>query len=68
MHDGYYIREAQRCRDFAAAAPDSQTASRWHKLADEYTVLAEELDAYIHHRPPLFQMPQRTQQQQSEAK
>ena len=68
MDEGYYIREAQRCRDLAATAPDSGRARRWHKLADDYSVLAEELDAYIHHRPPVFQMPQRAHQQQSKAR
>ena len=67
MEEGYYIREAQRCRDLAATAGDSGSARRWHKLADDYTVLAEELDAYTRHRPPVFHMPQRVQQQQSKA-
>ena len=68
MDGCYYIREAQRCRDLAATALDSKSARRWHKLADDYTILAEELDAHIHHRPPAFHMPQRGQQQQSKAR
>ena len=68
MDEGYYIREAHRCRELAATAPDSKTARRWHKLADDYSILAEELDAHIHHRPPMLHVPQRTQQQQSKAR
>jgi len=59
----YYSREAQRCRDLAATAPDSKTARRWHRLGDQYAVLAEELDAYIHHRAPILTA-QPIQQQQ----
>lgn len=57
MDEGYYLREAQRCRELAVSAPDSKTAGRWHKLADEYATLADELDAHIHHRPRMFHMP-----------
>jgi hypothetical protein len=68
MDEGYYLREARRCQELAATAPDSKTARRWHKLADDYTVLAEVLDAHIHHRPPTLRMPQQAQQQQSKAR
>jgi len=68
MDEGYYIREAQRCRELAATAPDSKTARRWNRLADDYAILAEELDAHIHHRIPLLRVPQRAQQQQSKAR
>ena len=68
MDEHYYVREAQRCRELAAKALDSKSARRWDKLADEYTILAEELNAYIHHRPPALHMPQRIQQQQSKAR
>jgi len=59
----YYSREAQRCRDLAATAPDSKTARRWHRLADQYAVLAEELAAHIHGRAPILTA-QPLQQQQ----
>ena len=64
IDEGYYSREANRCRELAASAPDSKTARRWHKLADQYAILAEELDAHIHHRAPIL-MAQPVQQQQS---
>ena len=64
MDEGYYSREADRCRELAASAPDSKTARRWHKLADQYAILAEELDAHIHHRAPILTA-QPVQQQQS---
>jgi hypothetical protein len=66
----YYAREAQRCHDLAASAPDAKAARRWHRLADQYAVLAEELDAHIHHRAPILtaqpvqqQLQQQLQQQ-----
>jgi hypothetical protein len=62
----HYVREAQRCRDLAAAATDSRSAQRWNKLADDYASLAETLHANIHHgRAPV---PQQLQQQQSKTK
>ena len=66
----HYHAEARRCRDLAASAPNSKVARRWHKLADEYAVLAEELDAHINHRPSILRPPTRqqpVQQQQSKA-
>lgn len=55
MGDGAYYRgEALRCREMAATAPDSKTARRWNRLADDYAVLAEELDAHIYHRAPIL--------------
>lgn len=66
MHAAFYRDEAERCRELAATAPDSKTARRWHRLADQYAVLAEELDAHINGRPPIL-MQQPVQQQQSRA-
>jgi hypothetical protein len=63
----YYFREAQRCRDFASTTADPKAAQRWNRLADDYAILAEELDAYIHHRTPLLQMPLRLHEQHSKA-
>jgi len=65
---GYYRAEAQRCRDLAATTRDSRKSRRWSRLADEYAVLAEELDARINHRPPILMHPQPIQQQQSKAR
>jgi cytochrome c biogenesis factor len=65
--EGYYRREAERCRELAASAPDTKTARRWHKIADQYAVMAEQLDAHIHHRTPILRA-QPAQQQQSKAK
>ena len=43
MSDIAYLRdEAQRCRDLAVSALDSELAKRWHQLADRYAVLAEQ--------------------------
>lgn len=64
----YYRAEAERCWELAMSAPDSETAKRWHLLADEYAVLAEELSASETGRTPLLRMPveqQPVQQQQS---
>jgi len=61
---GYYRNEAQRCRDLAVTATDSKTARRWHKIADQYAILAEELDAHLSGRPPLLQQQPQQQQQQ----
>ena len=63
MDEGYYYEEAHRCRELAATAPDANTADRWNRLADDYAILAEELDAHIHHRAPILRQP--LQQQQS---
>jgi hypothetical protein len=67
---GTYRKEAQRCRDLAAAATDSEIARRWHRLADEYAILAEQLDASDTGRTPLLRMPLKphpAQQQQRRA-
>ena len=54
---GTYRREAQRCRDLAAVANDPEIARRWHRLADEYAILAEQLDASDTGRTPLLRTP-----------
>jgi hypothetical protein len=41
----YYRDEAERCRSLAAASADSAAARRWLQFVDEYTVLAEEIEA-----------------------
>jgi hypothetical protein len=69
MNDASYYRdEARRCLELAASAPDSKTAKRWRRLADEYVVLAEERAASETGRTPLLRTPmqeQPVQQQQS---
>ena len=67
---GYYRNEAKRCRDLAASAADGETAKRWHRLADEYGVLAEEFDRAETGRPAILRTPmqrQPVQQQQSKS-
>ena len=64
---GYYRAEAERCRDLAAMSVDSDIARRWHRLADQYAVLAEELAAAEAGRTPILRTPmqqQPVQQQQ----
>ena len=64
----HYRSEARRCRDLADSAPDRKTARRWNNLADEYTILAEELEAAAGKRTPILRRPvqrQPMQQQQS---
>ena len=65
---GYYRAEAERCRDLAAMSVDSEIAHRWHRLADEYAVLSEELAAAEAGRAPILRTPmqqQPVQQQQT---
>jgi hypothetical protein len=52
--DSYYRAEAERCRDLGAIAADPDIARRWHQLADEYAVLAEELAAAAGGRTPIL--------------
>ena len=63
---GYYRGEAERCRDLAAMSVDSDIARRWHRLADEYAVLAERLAAAEAGRPPILRAPKQQQQQQQQ--
>jgi hypothetical protein len=63
-----YQREAERCLDLAAKAPDSASTRRWRRLADKYAVLAEGLSVPETGRTPMLRMPmqqQPVQQQQS---
>ena len=53
----YYRAEAERCRDLAGIAADPDIARRWHRLADEYAVLAEELAAAEGGRTPILRAP-----------
>jgi len=56
-----YQREAERCLDLAAKAPDSASTRRWRRLADKYAVLAEELSVPETGRAPMLRMPMQQQ-------
>ena len=62
----YYRAEAQRMFDWARTSPHPAMAHRWRRLAEDYTALAEQLDAKATGRPPILRVP--TQQQQSKAR
>jgi hypothetical protein len=60
----YYRAETERCRELAAAVPGTEFARRWRELADQYAILAEEVDAAETGRVPILRMPLQLQQQQ----
>jgi hypothetical protein len=61
----YYRAETERCRELAAAVPGTEFARRWRELADQYAILAEEVDAAETGRVPILRMPvQQAHQQQ----
>jgi len=62
----YYRAEAERCRDLASMSADADIARRWHRLADEYAVLAEELAAAEGRRTPILRTSMQQQQQQQQ--
>jgi hypothetical protein len=51
-----------------AMSVDSDTARRWHRLADQYAVLAEELAAAEAGRTPILRTSSMQQQQQQQGK
>jgi hypothetical protein len=53
----YYRSEAKRCRELAYTAKDRAAAQHWHKIADEYALLAEEIDARSADRPSTLTTP-----------
>jgi hypothetical protein len=59
----YYRAEAERCRDLAEIAADPEISRRWHRLADEYAVLAEELAAAEGGRKAILRTPIKPQLQ-----
>ena len=64
----YYRAEAMRFLDWAASAADAKIARRWRRLAEDYVVLADQLDAKASGRAPFLQpraQRQLVQQQQS---
>jgi len=46
----HYVREAERCCELGASAPNATTARRWRALADQYIVLAEAVAARTRRR------------------
>ena len=46
----HYVREAERCSDLGASAPNATIARRWRALADQYIVLAEAIAARTRRR------------------
>ena len=62
----YYRNEARRCRELADSAPDRKSAQRWKDLADEYTILAEELEAAAGKRTPILRRPTQRQPMQQQ--
>ena len=68
-HDSeYYRSEVERCRELAAAVPGTEFARRWRALADQYAILAEEVDAADTGRVPILRMPMQQAQQHQQRK
>ena len=65
-----YRKEAERCRELAAATPTSEMASRWRSLAADYDKLADTLEeasgAVAMQRAPMQHQPKQQQQSKSE--
>ena len=72
MGDSAYCRtEALQMLEWADASPNRDMARRWRRLAEEYTTMAEQLEARDLGRPPLLGAPmqaQPRQQQQSKSR
>jgi hypothetical protein len=49
----YYRREAERCRRLAHASKGTEAERRWLALANDYDLIATELDRHpdVAHRP-----------------
>ena len=41
----YYRRKAERCRALALGANDAEAASRWNRIAEDYEMLANAMQA-----------------------
>jgi len=66
----FYRGEADRCRELAAAHPDSESASRWRRLAIEYDQLADSIEPQSQRNGTPQRLPTQqrgTRQQQSKA-
>jgi hypothetical protein len=44
-HAEHYVKEAERCSELGATAPNAEIARRWRALADQYIILAEAIAA-----------------------
>ena len=67
----YYRREATRCRELAERSPSTEMAARWREMANEYTKLAESMEAIPRITQPGLHAPlqrQPLQQQQTRQK
>jgi hypothetical protein len=65
----YYRAEALRMLDWAASAADPKAARRWRRLAEEYLVLADQIEAKGTGRAPFLAVPmQRQPAQQQQGK
>ena len=53
----YYRGEAGRCRALAAAAKEPRAARHLQEMADEYALLAHEIDAATMRRPATSSTP-----------
>jgi len=69
----FYRREAERCRDMAAATHDQQVAVRWRRIAKDYDALGAALameeqkeSVALVARMPMQQQPIQQQQSKSE--
>ena len=66
----HYRKEAERCRELAAATPTSEMASRWRSLAADYEKLADALEeaggAVPMQHAPMQHQPMQQQQSRSE--
>ena len=66
----HYRKEAERCRELAAATANSDMASRWRSLAADYEKLADALEetggAVAMQRAPMQHQPMQQQQSRSE--
>jgi hypothetical protein len=57
----YYRAEARRMLQWAEATPHGDMARRWRRLAEDYTALAEQLEAESIGRPPILRAPKQRQ-------
>jgi hypothetical protein len=68
MADESYC-EGGGSRELALRSPDLRLARRWHELADEYAVLAGQVEAVRAGQPPIFSMTmQRQPMQQAQSR
>ena len=64
----YYKAEALRFVEWASVTADPAIARRWRRLADDYIILAEQLEAASTGRPPILAPVKRQPVQQQQGK